>query len=252
MSYLSNAPLKDRVAIVTGGSGGIGRESSKALRDHGAIVVMSDRNPERGQKVAQELGLEFFPADMTRSEDVRNLAQHVQSRFGRIDIAFNNAGIARCLPTEECTDEVWQIVLDTNLSGVFYCCREFGKIMLAQGQGTIINMASMSGLISNVPQSQSAYNATKAAVIMLTKSLAGEWAQRGVRVNSVSPGYVNTPMTPKDEIPKDWYDLWMTFTPMGRIGEAPEIAPAIVFLASDASSFMTGSNLVIDGGYSCW
>jgi NAD(P)-dependent dehydrogenase (short-subunit alcohol dehydrogenase family) len=124
--------------------------------------------------------------------------------------------------------------------------------MLAQGRGSIINMASMSGLISNLPQCQCAYNASKAGVIMLTKSLAGEWAKRGVRVNSVSPGYVNTPMTPKDQIRTDWYDLWMTFSPMGRIAEPQEIAPAVVFLASDASSFVTGSNLVIDGGYSCW
>src|ERR1700736_2202788 len=252
MSYSSNAPLKDRVAIVTGGSGGIGRETSKALLENDATVGMSDRNRERGQKVAHQLGLEFFPADVTRSEEIHNLAHHVQSRFGRIDIAFNNAGIARCVPSEECTDEVWQSVIDTDLSGVFYCCREFGKVMLAQGKGTIINMASMSGIISNVPQSQCAYNAAKAGVIMLTKSLAGEWAKRGVRVNSVSPGYVNTAMTPKDEIRRDWYDHWMTFSPMGRIAEPQEIAPAVLFLASDASSFVTGSNLVIDGGYSCW
>jgi NAD(P)-dependent dehydrogenase (short-subunit alcohol dehydrogenase family) len=152
MSYSSNAPLKDRVAIVTGGSGGIGRETSKALLENGATVVMSGRNREQGEKVARELGLEFFPADVTRSEEIRQLAQHVQRRFGRIDIAFNNAAIARCVPSEECTDETWHSVIDTNLSGVFYCCRQFGKVMLAQGRGSIINMASMSGLISNVPQ----------------------------------------------------------------------------------------------------
>jgi len=252
MSYSSSAPLKDRVAIVTGGSGGIGRETSKALLENGATVVMSDRNRERGEKVARELGLEFFPADVTDSEEIHQLAQHVQSQFGRIDIAFNNAAIARCVPSEECTDETWRSVIDTDLSGVFYCCREFGKVMLAQGRGSIINVASMSGLVSNVPQCQCAYNASKAGVIMLTKSLAGEWAKRGVRVNSVSPGYVNTPMTPKDQIRSDWYDLWMTFSPMGRIAEPQEIAPAVVFLASDASSFCDREQSGRRWRLSCW
>jgi NAD(P)-dependent dehydrogenase (short-subunit alcohol dehydrogenase family) len=214
--------------------------------------VISDVNADRGEKIAQELGLAFFPADVTRSAEVRNLAQHVQGVYGRIDIAFNNAGIAYTVPAEECADEEWLKVININLNAVFYCCREFGKVMLTQGQGSIINTASMSGLISNNPQPQCAYNAAKAGVIMLTKSLAGEWAKRGVRVNSISPGYINTPMTPKGQIKSEWYDLWMTFSPMGRIGEPREIAPAVVFLASDASSFFTGSNLVIDGGYTCW
>ena len=252
MSNSSSASLKDRIAIVTGGTGGIGLETSKALREQGATVVISDINPERGEKVAQEFGLDFVLADVTRSGEVRNLAQHVQSRYGQIDIAFNNAGIAHSVPSEECSDQDWHRVINTDLSSVFYCCREFGKVMLAQGKGSIINTASMSGLISNNPQPQCAYNAAKAGVIMLTKSLAGEWAKRGVRVNSISPGYVNTPMTPKGGIKSDWYDLWMTFSPMGRIGEPQEIAPAVVFLASDASSFITGSNLVVDGGYTCW
>jgi NAD(P)-dependent dehydrogenase (short-subunit alcohol dehydrogenase family) len=252
MSYVSTTPLKDRVAIVTGGSGGIGLEASKALQENGATVVISDINATRGEKVAQELRLEFFRADVTRSAEICDLAQHVRNKHGRIDIAFNNAGIAHAVPAEECTDEEWLKVININLNAVFYCCREFGKVMLAQRRGSIINTASMSGLVSNHPQPQCAYNAAKAGVIMLTKSLAGEWASRGVRVNSISPGYINTPMTPKDQIRSDWYELWMTFSPMKRIGEPQEIAPAVVFLASDASSFFTGSNLVIDGGYTCW
>jgi NAD(P)-dependent dehydrogenase (short-subunit alcohol dehydrogenase family) len=124
--------------------------------------------------------------------------------------------------------------------------------MLAQGNGSIINTASMSGLVSNTPQPQAAYNASKAAVIMLTKSLAGEWADRGVRVNCISPGYVNTPMTQGGMANKEWYDRWLEFTPARRVGEPQEIAPAVLFLASDASSFFTGSNLVVDGGYTCW
>jgi NAD(P)-dependent dehydrogenase (short-subunit alcohol dehydrogenase family) len=252
MSYRSEFPLKDLVAIVTGGAGGIGYETSKALKENGAIVVISDLNAERGKKVAQELDIQFFSADLTRPEDVSKLARQVQERYGRIDIAFNNAGIAHSVPAEECSDEQWLRVININLNAVFYCCREFGRVMLALGKGSIINTASMSGLISNNPQPQCAYNAAKAGVIMLTKSLAGEWAKRGVRVNSISPGYINTPMTPRDQVRRDWYDLWMRFSPMGRIGEPQEIAPAVVFLASEASSFFTGSNLVVDGGYTCW
>jgi len=252
MSYSLMTPLKDRVAVITGGTGGIGLESAKALRENGATVVISDKNVERGEIVSKEFGLEFIAADITNSENVSNLAGSVLQRHGRIDIAFNNAGIAFCVPSEECTDEQWLKVISVNLNGVFYCCREFGKVMLSQGKGSIINTSSMSGLISNYPQPQSAYNASKAGVIMLTKSLAGEWAQRGVRVNSISPGYINTPMTPRDQIEKDWYDIWMTFSPMRRIGEPHEIAPTVVFLASDASSYFTGSNLVVDGGYTCW
>jgi NAD(P)-dependent dehydrogenase (short-subunit alcohol dehydrogenase family) len=252
MTYVSTAVLKGRVAIITGGAGGIGFESTKALLENGARVVISDLNAARGEKVAQELGLDFFPADLTQSKEVCALARFVQEKYGRIDIAFNNAGIAYTVPSEECTDEEWLKVMNINLNAVFYCCREFGKVMLANGQGSIINTASMSGLISNNPQPQCAYNAAKAAVIMLTKSLAGEWARRGVRVNSISPGYVNTPMTPRDQIRRDWYEIWMRFSPMNRIGAPQEIAPAVVFLASDASSYFTGSNLVVDGGYTCW
>ncbi len=252
MNGATTLPLQNRVAVVTGGAGGIGLATSLALRENGATVVISDLNAERGEKVAQEAGLDFFAADVTHPAEVRTLAEYVLNTHGRIDVAFNNAGIAHTVPAEECTDDDWLKVIDINLNSVFYCCREFGKAMLAQGKGSMINTASMSGLISNNPQPQCAYNAAKAGVIMLTKSLAGEWARRGVRVNSISPGYINTPMTPKGQIRSDWYETWLTFSPMGRIGEPQEIAPAVVFLASDASSFFTGSNLVVDGGYTCW
>jgi NAD(P)-dependent dehydrogenase (short-subunit alcohol dehydrogenase family) len=124
--------------------------------------------------------------------------------------------------------------------------------MLEQGKGSIINTASMSGIISNTPQPQSAYNVSKAGVIMLTKSLAGEWAKRGVRVNSVSPGYIGTEMTKSETANPEWHAAWLKFTPMGRFGEPREVATAVVYLASDASSYFTGSNLVVDGGYTCW
>ena len=251
---VSPAPsLQDRVAIITGGTGGIGLATARAMQASGATVVLTDINAERGAAVVQEHpGMEFVVADVTDSAAVRRLAQHVLDRHGRIDVAFNNAGVAYCVPSEDCTDEDWLRIVNVNLNAVFYCCREFGRAMLAQGRGSIINTASMSGMISNHPQPQSAYNAAKAAVIMLTKSLAGEWAKRGVRVNSISPGYINTPMTPKHHPRQDWQAVWMATSPMERIGEPDEVAPAVVYLASDASSFVVGSNMVIHRGYTVW
>jgi NAD(P)-dependent dehydrogenase (short-subunit alcohol dehydrogenase family) len=252
MNYSNLTPLDGRIAIVTGGARGIGLETAKAFKDNGATVVTVDINRETGMKAAEELGIDFIQADLTQSSQVRELAAEVRSKHGRIDIAFNNAGIAVSLDSESCSDEDWHRVININLNAVFYCCREFGKVMLKQGKGSIINTASMSGVISNAPQPQAAYNVSKAGVIMLTKSLAGEWAKRGVRVNSVSPGYVGTDMTKPGMLNPDWYPTWMQFTPMGRVGEPWEIAPAVVFLASDASSYFTGSNLVMDGGYTAW
>jgi NAD(P)-dependent dehydrogenase (short-subunit alcohol dehydrogenase family) len=252
MSYSPLTPLEDRVAVVTGGARGIGFESAKALKENGAKVVIVDINAEAGEKAAKDLGVDFAKTDLTKSQEVAKLAADIRSKHGRIDIAFNNAGIAVNAPSEECTDEDWHRVININLHAVFYCCREFGKVMLDQGKGSIINTASMSGIISNTPQPQSAYNVSKAGVIMLTKSLAGEWAKRGVRVNSISPGYVGTEMTKLGMANQEWYADWLKFTPMGRVGEPREVASVVVFLASEASSYFTGSNLVVDGGYTCW
>ena len=252
MSDSSDFRLDGRVAIVTGGASGIGYETVKALQDSGAQTAIVDINPERGQKAAKELDTAFFQADLTKSEQVKRVADQVQQKYGRLDIAFNNAGIAYNVPSEDCSDEDWLRVININLNAVFFCCREFGKIMLQQGKGSIINTASMSGIVSNTPQPQSAYNASKAGVIMLTKSLAGEWAKRGVRVNSISPGYIGTELTKMGMARTEWYNDWLKFTPMGRVGEPREVSAAVVFLASDASSFFTGSNLVVDGGYTCW
>lgn len=252
MSDSSDFRLDGRVAIVTGGASGIGYETVKALQDSGAQTAIVDINPERGQKAAKELDTAFFQADLTKSEQVKKVADQVQQKYGRLDIAFNNAGIAYNVPSEDCSDEDWLRVININLNAVFFCCLEFGKIMLQQGKGSIINTASMSGIVSNTPQPQSAYNASKAGVIMLTKSLAGEWAKRGVRVNSISPGYIGTELTKMGMARTEWYNDWLKFTPMGRVGEPREVSAAVVFLASDASSFFTGSNLVVDGGYTCW
>ena len=252
MSYSPLTPLDGRVAIVTGGARGIGFETAKALKENGATVVIVDINAELGAKASKELGVGFFQADLTELDQVTSLASDIQHQHGRIDIAFNNAGVCVNVPSEDCSGEDWRRVIDINLNAVFYCCREFGKVMLKQGKGSIINTASMSGIISNTPQPQSAYNASKAAVIMLTKSLAGEWASRGVRVNAIAPGYIGTEMTKIGMSNESWYKVWKEMTPMGRVGEPREVAAPVVFLASDASSYFTGSVLTMDGGYTCW
>jgi NAD(P)-dependent dehydrogenase (short-subunit alcohol dehydrogenase family) len=252
MNYSSITRLDNRVAIVTGGASGIGFETAKALKQCGARVVLIDLNLKKGEEAAAALGVEFKPADVTQSARVRDIAAQVKSACGSIDIAFNNAGVCDNVPGEDMTDEAWLRVMNVNLNSVFYCCREFGKVMLAQGKGSIINTASMSGIVSNTPQPQSAYNASKAGVIMLTKSLAGEWAKRGVRVNSISPGYIGTEMTKRGMANEEWRKTWLQCTPLGRVGEPSEVASAVVFLASDASAYFTGSNLVMDGGYTCW
>lgn len=169
-----------------------------------------------------------------------------------VDILVNNAGIANNVGAEGASDDDWLNVINVNLNGVFWCCRAAGRKMLGRGAGSIVNIASMSGIIVNKPQPQAAYNVSKAGVIMLTKSLAAEWAQRGVRVNAVSPGYIGTEMTKRGMSNEEWNRQWLEMTPMGRVGEPADIAHAVLYLASDAARFATGTNLVVDGGYTAW
>jgi NAD(P)-dependent dehydrogenase (short-subunit alcohol dehydrogenase family) len=244
--------LQDRVVVVTGGGRSLGLQISRALRDAGADVVVAEVNAETGAEAAEELGGTFVRTDVTDPTSVREMVAAVVESHGRIDVLVNNAGVVHNIPSEEVPDDEWRKVMSVNLDGVFYCCREVGRAMLERGSGAIVNIASMSGVISNHPQPQSAYNASKAGVIMLTKSLAGEWAGRGVRVNAVSPGYIRTPMTEIGLANQEWADVWISSTPIGRLAEPEEIAPAVLYLASDASSFATGTNLLIDGGYTSW
>ena len=245
--------LEGRTAVVTGAGQGIGRAIAEELTAAGAHVVVADLNDRTGTEVASELGGSYVSLDVTDPASVREAVARILAERGEIDVWVNNAGIDRNAAAEEMSDEDWRAVLSVNLDGTFYCCREVGRHMLAKGAGSIVNIASMSGMVSNHPQPQCAYNASKAAVIMLTKSLAGEWAGRGVRINAVSPGYTATSILDQVIAQKpDWTDTWFRETPMGRPARTDEVAPVVLFLASDASSFMTGSNVVVDGGYTCW
>ena len=170
-------------------------------------------------------------------------------KFGRIDFLMNNAGVALWKPAEENTEEDWLNLMNVNLNGLFYCCQAVGKHMISRKAGRIINIASMSGFIANTPQPQAAYNTSKAAVIHLTRSLALEWAQYGIRVNAIAPGYMSTPMAQPFFADPQIGGVWMNLTPMKRPGLPEELGPLAVYLASEASSFMTGSTILIDGGY---
>jgi NAD(P)-dependent dehydrogenase (short-subunit alcohol dehydrogenase family) len=250
--------LTGRVAVITGGGRGIGREIARTLANAGANIVIGEILMENAQDAAKEmrdLGRESlaFQTDVRDPQSVEAMTQAAMDQFGKIDILVSNAGIARHYPAEDTPDDVWLDVMNINLNGVYWCCRSVGRRMLAQGSGSIVNIASMSGSIVNNPQPQAAYNASKAAVIMLSKSLAAEWASRGVRVNSVSPGYTASEMTKQAiERVQDWYKVWMDMTPMKRMGEPIEIAHAVWYLASDAASFATGTDLIVDGGYTAW
>ncbi len=256
--FLEKFKLDDKTALITGGGRGIGLACARALAEAGAAVVIADHDPSVGASGKAELAghgldVDVVKMDVTRSEEVDAVAEQMARDRGGIDILVNNAGIARSdTPAEETTDEHWLNVIDVNLNGVFWCCRAFGKEMLNKGGGAIVNIGSMSGQIVNKPQPQSFYNASKAGVHHLTKSLAAEWATRGVRVNAVAPTYIETPLTKFGMEDQRLYPVWMENTPMARVGQPDEIASVVLFLASDASSLMTGSIVVADGGYTCW
>ena len=257
--YLEKYDLKGRVAVVTGGGQGIGFACAQALGEAGAKVVVAEMVPDRVDQATAELkklGLDVagFSVDVTKSQQVEKLATRIERELGPAHVLVNNAGVAKSdVRAEDTSDEHWRFHMDVNLDGLFWCCRAFGKQMLAAGRGSIVNIGSMSGEIVNKPQPQAFYNASKAAVHHLTRSLACEWAIRGVRVNAVAPTYIETPLTKFgiEENP-EMYRTWLEMTPMGRVGQPEEIASVVLFLASDASSLLTGSIVLADAGYTCW
>jgi NAD(P)-dependent dehydrogenase (short-subunit alcohol dehydrogenase family) len=256
MSILDKFKLDNQVAIVTGGASGLGKAMGKGLAEAGAHLVIADINLELAQATADEFTNDTgnkaiaCKVDVTNVDDVYQMVEDVKKEFGRIDILFNNAGINEHVKFEDMPYDRWVKNMDVNINSMVLVSQAVGEVMIEQKRGSIVNTSSMSGIIVNTPQPQAAYNTSKGAVIMFTKSLANEWAEHNIRVNTIAPGYMKTELT-KDYFAQggEMIDTWMKFTPMGRPGVPEELQGAALYLASDASSFVTGSIVTIDGGY---
>jgi NAD(P)-dependent dehydrogenase (short-subunit alcohol dehydrogenase family) len=239
--------LQDKVAVITGGASGIGAATARLFVQEGAKVVLVDLNEEKGKTFEAELKAHnaealFVKANITSEEEVQNIFKETIAAFGKVDVVFNNAGIGRVTPTENLEYAEWRNTVNVDLDGVFLVAREAIREMLKSGGGTIVNTASMYGWVGS--PGSAAYNAAKGGVINLTRSLALEYATRNIRVNALAPGFIDTPI-----IPEESKEVLKTMTPMQRLGESEEMAKAVLFMASDDSSFMTGNVLTVDGGY---
>ncbi len=257
MGILEKMRLDGKVAFVTGGARGIGKSIATAIAEAGCNVAIVDMDIAEAQKTADEiaqLGVKTtaIKTDVTDEADVNKMIDQILEVFGKLDVAFCNAGICINAPADEMTYGQFKKVIDVNLNGVFLTSQAAARVMLKQGRGSIINTASMSGHIVNVPQPQCAYNASKAGVIMLTKSMAVEFAKTGVRVNSISPGYIGTDLVLESPNLKPLIEKWNALSPIGRMGRPDELQAIAVYLAGDASDFTTGSDFIIDGAFSCF
>lgn len=248
--------LKNHTAIVTGGTSGIGRSVADYLASAGANIAIISRHEDKSKKaaaeIAQEYGVKAFglECNVTDEDAVEKAVSAVSENTGVADILFNNAGININGSAIELKYEDWKHVLDINVNGVFLMARAFAKRLIKEGRsGSVINMASISASIVNLPQSQTAYNTSKAAVLHMTKTLAIEWVKYGIRVNAVSPGYVWTEMN--QVVPEDIRNFWINATPFKRFAKPDEIAGAVIYFASEASSYTSGSELLIDGCFTC-
>jgi NAD(P)-dependent dehydrogenase (short-subunit alcohol dehydrogenase family) len=254
VNIMDKFKLDGKVALVTGSSRGLGKVSAIGLAEAGATVIINSLHIEGAQKVADEIISKggkalAIQADVSDPDQVKSMMDQIMDQFNQLDIVFNNAGIAAVAPAEEMTLKQWKKTIDVNLTGVFLVAQAAGRIMLKRKKGSIINMASMSAHIINVPQKVADYHAAKAGVVALTKSLAAEWAPSNVRVNAISPGYHKTEMAMQWE---EVHPMWIERIPMGRMAEMEELQGLVLFLASDASTYTTGSEIISDGGYTLW
>ncbi len=239
--------LQDKVAVITGGASGIGAATARLFVSEGAKVVLVDLNEEKGKAFESELKALnaealFVKANITSEAEVANIFKQTIDTFGKADIVFNNAGIGRVQPSHELDYSEWRQTVNVDLDGVFLVAREAIREMLKAGGGTIVNTASMYGWVGS--PGSAAYNAAKGGVVNLTRSLALEYAEQNIRVNALCPGFIDTPI-----IPEESKLALAAATPVKRLGKAEEMAKAVLFLASDDSSYMTGNSLIVDGGY---
>ena len=254
MDFSSLQRLDGQVAVVTGGARGIGRASAAALGHFGAKVVVTDVDEEVASETASDLQTDgvdasALPLDICDELSVRTTVDQIASSHGRLDIFVANAGTGARMPAETMPGEDWRRVVATNLNGTFYCCREAGRVMLQQGSGAVVIVASIMGLVGGGLYPNAAYQTTKGGLVNLTRTLALEWASRGVRVNAVAPTFARTRLTEGLFQDKAMEQAVLDNTPMGRLVEPGEVAAAIAFLASDAASMITGVTLPVDGGW---
>ena len=258
MGIVEKMRLDGKKGFVTGAARGIGKCTAIAFAEAGADVAIVDVDLDVAKQTAEEIAkatgrkVIALKCDCTDEKQVNDMVAQVVSQLGGLDFCHNNAGICINAPAEEMSYEQWSKVININLTGIFLTDIAAGKYMLEHGGGSIINTASMSGHIVNVPQPQCAYNASKAGVIQLTKSLAIEWAKRGVRVNSISPGYIGTELVNSSDFLVPLIEKWNAMAPMGRLGRPEELQSICVYLAGDTSSFTTGSDFIIDGAFTCF
>lgn len=242
--------LAGKVTVVTGGRQGIGKSVARTLAEAGSDIVILDIAD--GSATAAEIAADYgvrstaMSCDVTDPQQVADVIAEAGRQLGTLDHLFNNAGIVMHKPALDLEPKDWSKVIDVNLNGVFYVAQAFARYLVAAGKpGSIVNTASMSGTIVNIPQPQASYNASKAAVVHLTKSLGVEWAEHGIRVNCISPGYIATELI--GDVRQDWKDAWVGMIPFKRMGTPEELGGAVLYLLSDAASYTSGADLVIDG-----